>query len=396
MTDVTRLCSDLIRIRSENPPGDTSDIAEFVRCYLENIGIQSEIVKSCPGLCSVVTKPGKKPLLFAGHLDVVPAISKGWTHDPFAGTIEDGIVWGRGATDMKGGCAAILAAYTSLVEEGITPDADLAFVCDEESGGIYGMQYLVAKNYLHPCDCLIAEPTPERHPSIGQKGLLRFTANFQGEPGHASLYPDIGVSAIMEAYGLIEYIRTLHSREFRMDESLKTLTRESVKVLQEVFGMKGLHDVLCRIMFNPGVIKGGEKANIVAEHCRLEMDLRVPWGCDMDDLFQDLQDHAPRAEFTLQNSSAPSLTTPDRKIVKITCEEIAKQYPRPVTPILQWAATDARHMRHKGFDVIEYGPGDIRTLHGIDERVTIASLEKAVDIYRGIMLAYTREKPAAT
>ncbi|MEN6610030.1 MAG: ArgE/DapE family deacylase [Methanoregulaceae archaeon] len=387
--DVTSLCSELIRIRSENPPGDTTDITEYVRRYLDALGVQSRIIKSRPGLCSIVTRPGKKPLLCSGHLDVVPAIPDGWSHSPFAGTVEDGIVWGRGATDMKGGCAALLTAYGSLVEQGIEPAVDLAFVCDEESGGVFGMQYLVEKKYLSPCDCLIAEPTPDCHPSIGQKGLLRFSATFTGEPGHASLYPDIGVSAIMEAYAFIEYVRELHTREFRIDESVRVLTRESVRVLQEVFGMKGLQDVLCRIMFNPGVISGGEKANIVAQQCLLEMDLRIPWGCDIPLLIRDLESHAPRAEFSIQNSSAPSLTLPDRKIVSITCEEIRKQYPGPVTPILQWAATDARHMRNTGFDVIEYGPGDVRTLHSIDERVPVETLVKAADIYRGIMLAYT-------
>jgi len=390
--DVVRLCSELVRIRSENPPGDTTDITEYVRRYLDGLGVRSEIVKSRPGLCSIMTRPGGNPLLCSGHLDVVPALPDGWSHGPFSGTVENGMVWGRGATDMKGGCAALLTAYGSLVEKGVEPAVDLAFVCDEESGGVFGMQYLVEKKYLAPCDCLIAEPTPACHPSIGQKGLLRFRADFTGEPGHASLYPDIGVSAIMEAYAFIEYIRELHEREFRLDESLRFLTRESVRVLQEVFGMKGLQDVLCRIMFNPGVIEGGEKANIVAQRCRLDMDLRIPWGCSIPELLLDLEAHAPRAAFTVQNASDPSLTPPDRKIVQVTCREIAKQYPGPVTPILQWAATDARHMRNSGFDVIEYGPGDVRTLHAIDERVPVEFLERALAVYQGIMMDYTREK----
>jgi len=65
-----------------------------------------------------------------------------------------------------------------------------------------------------------------------------------------------------------------------------------------------------------------------------------------------------------------------------------------VFPILQWAASDARHLRRAGFNVIEYGPGELATLHGIDERVSVASLEKAVGIYRGILNAYSTGKKA--
>ena len=159
----------------------------------------STVTDAGGGRCNLVTRGQKKPLLFCGHVDVVPALDEGWTHPPYSGIIEDGYVWGRGATDMKGGCAAILAACDMLVQESFELPATLAFVCDEETGGDSGIRHLIAHDLISPCDCLIAEPSPARHPCIGQKGLCRLDLKFAGTPGHGSLYPTIGVSAIMEA-----------------------------------------------------------------------------------------------------------------------------------------------------------------------------------------------------
>jgi succinyl-diaminopimelate desuccinylase len=391
MMDVVRLCSELVRIRTENPPGNTEDIVHFIKGYLESLGVKTVIVQNRGGRCNLVTVPAQKPLLCCGHLDVVPAIPEGWAVDPFSGTIQDGCVWGRGSADMKGGCAALLTAFRSLIDRGTEPAADLAFVCDEETGGKYGMQCLIEKKFLFPCDCLIAEPTSPIHPTIGQKGLIRCEAKFRGEPGHASLFPKIGVSAIMEAFALLEYMNELHRREFRVEDDLDRMIEESSHVLEKIFGMHGLHDVLRRIMYNPGTIRGGEKANIVAQHCTLELDIRVPWGCGLPHLLEDIRRHAPRAEITLQTSSEPSFTPPDRRIVRSTCAEIEKLYGERVSPVVQWAATDARHLRKAGFDVVEYGPGEITTLHAINERVSAGALRKAAAIYEGIIGKYTEK-----
>ena len=94
--------------------------------------------------------------------------------------MKDGFVWGRGATDMKGGVASLLAALHTLIDCGKDITADCAFVCDEETGGENGVCFLLAKKLLHPSDCLIAEPTPVRNPCIGQKGLCRLEMKFSG------------------------------------------------------------------------------------------------------------------------------------------------------------------------------------------------------------------------
>jgi succinyl-diaminopimelate desuccinylase len=386
--NVARLCSDLVRINSENPPGTTKDIAEFIRSLLESWGIASVVTENEAGKCNVVTEQTSHNLLFCGHVDVVPALNTGWSRDPFSGAVEGGSVWGRGTTDMKGGCAALLDACHTTVESGPDLPVQLAFVCDEETGGTSGIQYLIARHMISPCDCLIAEPTPVRNPNIGQKGLVRLDLQFSGTPAHGSLYPAVGVSAIMEACALLEYVKGLDGQHYPVGEDMEEIIAGSSRVLGEEFRLDRATDVLTRIMFNPGTIQGGEKSNIVAQHCDLELEIRVPWGCSIQDLLEDIRLHVPHGTITSKTTHEPSITSPSCRLASVTCDAVRQVCGGDVFPIIQWAASDARHLRAAGFNVVEYGPGEMQFLHAIDEHVTIDSLEKASAVYWHVMQKY--------
>jgi succinyl-diaminopimelate desuccinylase len=394
--DAGRVCADLVAINSENPPGNTAGIIEYIREFLDSLGIRSCIMENDGGRCNLVTPGTGDHLLLCGHVDVVPALDEGWKHPPFSGIIDDQHVWGRGATDMKGGCAALLSACEVLIHDGHELPATLAFVCDEETGGEYGIRSLIAQDLISPCDCLIAEPTPARHPCIGQKGLCRLELKFTGTPGHGSLYPAIGVSAIMEAVSFLEYIKDLNEREYPVDDQLKEIIRQSSGVFSGEFDMTGGEKILQRLMFNPGIIRGGEKSNIVAQHCNLDIELRIPWGCRIADLLDSIKAHAQHGAIMKETVHDPSLTDPGCDLVTVVCSEVEKVYRGNVFPIVQWAASDARHLRVAGFRVIEYGPGELATLHGVDERIAIQSIEKASEIYQGVMLAYGKMREMGT
>ncbi|WP_214019871.1 M20 family metallopeptidase [Methanoculleus sp.] len=386
--DVARLTSSLIRIRSENPPGSTADVVAFIAEFLDSLGVKNRIVSHPGGRDNLITTEPDPRLLLCGHVDVVPAIPDDWTHDPRSGEVAGGYVWGRGATDMKGGCAALLVACRDLIESGVEPKIQFAFVCDEETGGEHGIRSLLAQDLLEPRDCLIAEPTPEMSPAIGQKGLYRVDLSFRGSPGHSSLYPLVGKSAVMAAFDLIGYLREVHACPFPVDEDLQPLVAQSARVFSEIFGIEGGDEILTRVMFNPGRIEGGEKANIVAEQCRMELDIRVPWGCSLDALRNGIAEHAPDAVIRETDVAEPTLTPPDARVVRTVSCEVERVY-GTVTPFLQWAASDAKYLRDEGFDVVEYGPGEIPTLHAVDERVGVEQLERAVDVYRGVIRAYS-------
>lgn len=390
MTDVSRICADLVKIHSENPPGRTDEVIEYIRYFLSGIGIDSLVTGNNEGMCNLVTTGAPVPghLLFCGHVDVVPALDTGWTHPPFSGIIEDGFVHGRGATDMKGGCASILAACKARMNQQGEVPATLAFVCDEETGGENGIRRLLSDRALTPGDCLVAEPTPSRHPCIGQKGLCRLDMEFSGTPAHGSLYPAVGTSAIMEVMSLLNYVKELNKTEYLSDPSLNGIIEKSSAVLGQEFGIAGVQDVLKRLTFNPGIIKGGEKANVVAQHCALELELRVPWGCSITGLIASIQAHAPCGKIVSQETHHPSITDPASPLVAITCDAVKQVYGGEVFPIVQWAASDARHLRAAGFKVIEYGPGEIPSLHAVNERTPVDSLENANLVYQAIMAKY--------
>ncbi|MFY9194876.1 MAG: M20/M25/M40 family metallo-hydrolase [Methanoculleus sp.] len=386
--NVAHLTSSLVRIESENPPGRTADVVEFIGEFLDSLGVKYRIISHPGGRDNLITTDPDPQILLCGHVDVVPAIPDGWTHDPYGGEIADGYVWGRGATDMKGGCAALLVAYQDIIESGGEPKAQFAFVCDEETGGPYGIRSLLEKNLLLPRECLIAEPTPPMNPAVGQKGIYRIDLSFRGEPGHSSLYPVVGKSAVMAAFDLLGYLREIHAHSFPIDEDLQPLVEEAARAFHEIFGIEGGYEIATRVMFNPGRIEGGEKANIVAEQCRMELDIRVPWGCLLDDLRKSIADHAPDAEIREMDAAEPSLTPPDSRLVQTICREVERVYGRAV-PLVQWAASDAKYLRAAGFDAVEYGPGELPTLHGVDERVSVEQLERAVDVYRGVIRKYS-------
>jgi succinyl-diaminopimelate desuccinylase len=388
--DVARLCSDLVRIRSENPPGATKDVIEFIRSLLETWGVPSVVTENEPGRCNLVTGKMSKDLVFCGHVDVVPALSAGWRDEPFSGAIRDGSVWGRGATDMKGGCAAILAATHRFLKSGTALPAQLAFVCDEETGGTSGIQHLIARDLIAAGGCLIAEPTPARHPNIGQKGLIRLDLQFSGTPAHGSLYPAVGVNAIMEACALLDYVKALNGQHYPVSGTMEEIVKRSSLVLGDEFQLDRATDVLTKIMFNPGIIKGGEKSNIVAQRCDLELEIRVPWGCSIPALLDGIRAHAPHGTIVSRATHEPSITDPGCRIATVTCDAVRQVHGGEVFPIIQWAASDARHLRAAGFSVVEYGPGAMRYLHAVDEHVTVASLEQASDVYFRIMQAYAR------
>ena len=152
--EVVRICRDLLRIDTSNfgdnqGPGERA-AAEYVQGCLTEVGLEAELFESAPGRASVVARwagvdPSRPALVLHGHTDVVPAQSEDWSVDPFAAEERDGMLWGRGAVDMKDMDAMVLAVVRQMVREGRRPARDvvLAFFADEEAGGVYGARYAV-------------------------------------------------------------------------------------------------------------------------------------------------------------------------------------------------------------------------------------------------------------
>jgi len=251
------------------------------------------------------------------------------------------------------------------------------------------MQYLLAKKYISPRDCLIAEPSPYSSPMIGEKGLLRLDVTFHGEPGHSSLYPVVGKSAIVKACSFQQFIESFHHQEFPVDTDIKdAITRASESLSQQAgISPEHAHRILRHVMYNPGVIQGGERVNVVAQRCTSEIDMRIPWGCNPHHILKRIREKFPDADIVVDEIANASFTPPCR-LLRETCRAIEEVYHEPAIPCVTWAATDARYLREAGVKVIEYGPGDLARLHAINERVAISQLKKSCEIFSHIILSY--------
>ena len=166
--EVTDLLQRLIRVDTTNPPGNETAAAELLRDYLEANGIECELIAKVPERANLVARiPGGDgpSLLFLGHTDVVLADAAEWSVPPFSGELRDGMVWGRGALDMKSEVAANAVAIASLAREGFRPSGDLIFAAtaDEEAGAGFGLEWLCEE---HPdavrCDFAINEGGGDR------------------------------------------------------------------------------------------------------------------------------------------------------------------------------------------------------------------------------------------
>jgi acetylornithine deacetylase/succinyl-diaminopimelate desuccinylase-like protein len=142
----------LIRFNTTNPPGNEVTCIRYINDLLQTAGIETTILAKDDNRPNLIARiPGNgtaPPLLLQGHVDVVTTAKQAWDHDPFAGEIMDGYVWGRGALDMKGGVAMMLAAFLRAHAEGTELPGDLIFTAlsDEEDGGDYGVKFLVEQH----------------------------------------------------------------------------------------------------------------------------------------------------------------------------------------------------------------------------------------------------------
>ena len=146
------LLQRLIRFNTTNPPGNERECVEWIDGVLRDGGYETKILAKDPerpNLLARLKGRNEAPsLLLQGHVDVVPVEGQNWQHPPFEGNNMDGWVWGRGALDMKGGIAMMLAAFLRAKAEGLTPPRDvlLLILSDEEAGGDYGAQFLVEEH----------------------------------------------------------------------------------------------------------------------------------------------------------------------------------------------------------------------------------------------------------
>jgi len=352
-----KLTRDLIRIDSQNPPGDESRIASFVKSYLEAAGLKTKIYefkKSRPNLVAVMNPGrGKKSLLITPHLDTVPRGS-GWRFNPFSGRISGNKIFGLGATDCKGNLACAMEALRSLSEEKAALDYTLVFAAtaDEETGSDFGLAPLLAKKMLSP-DAAVVLDSDDFSIIVAQKGLIHVKVSVFGKRAHGA-YPWLGENAIDAA---VNIIRELKSRRFayRRNRYLKGPT------------------------VNVGTIKGGDKVNIVADWCEFELDFRFLPGMSAKDILQDLRcivkKHARKFRLKVSSIQNYFLINEDYFLVGSLKKAFLSVGARPSVEGSEGATTISFFQKEK-IPAVATGFGCAGCAHTANEYIRIDSLYK--------------------
>ncbi len=244
----------LIRIDSQNPGIQEVSCGQWVRDRLVGMGL-SPTVMSVDGdrsnIVATITGGTAPRLVVLAHLDTVP-IGAGWTRDPLGGEIADGVIYGRGACDMKGGLAVGLGLLEALLKRGVTPAGDVVFVAtvDEEAPDMAGAHSLVASGFLHPNDQVIAlEPTGTKL-RIAQMGLRWLNLTVTGRMAHAGR-AHLGI------------------------DSAHVMARIVDRLKGHIAGLEHVDDILGRPRFTCGTFAAGVATNVVPPSAQASFDVRI-------------------------------------------------------------------------------------------------------------------------
>jgi acetylornithine deacetylase/succinyl-diaminopimelate desuccinylase-like protein len=415
--DVVELCRDLIRIDTSNfgdgsGPGERK-AAEYVAEKLADVGIEPELYEPEPGRTSVVARiDGADPsrddaLLIHGHLDVVPADAADWTHDPFAGDVADGCVWGRGAVDMKDMDAMILSVIRDRMRTGRLPPRPLvlAFLADEEAGGVRGAHWLVDNHadLFDGCTEAISEVggfslTVRDDVRLylietAQKGLEWMRLVATGRAGHGSMVNDENaVTAIAEA------VARIGRHEWPMQ--LTPAVRDFFEAASDAFGeplepgdaaaltaklgnIARIVGATLRHTANPTMLDAGYKHNVIPGGAEAYIDGRFLPGLRDEFLatIDELIGPAVRRE-TVHSDISVETEFSGSLVDAMTTALIAEDPGARTVPYCLSAGTDAKSfsqlgIRNFGFVPLRLPPElDFAGMfHGVDERVPIDSLQ---------------------
>ncbi len=380
------LCQDLIRIpsvdREANPPGDTTEIARFVRDYLQHPGVECKEVVVREGLPNLIARVrGKGPgphIVLNGHFDHFSAGERSkWTHEPFGGELEDGRIYGRGAIDMKGGDAALITAFLVMAErrQGWNGTVTLTLFSDEETGAKFGAEHVVEHwPEVHGDMALSAEPSGVHLVRFGEKGATRLTIRAHGKTGHGPV-PTMGRNAIHMLMDFLSEVRELAGPEPPVPEWLHPLLKGVYAEFDRVYG-EGASRFLSETTVNVGVIRGGVKDSNIPQEAEAWLDIRTHFGrthSDVMNTIRDIQLRHADVDVEVRHWRDPNYSDPKHKLFTTLIEAVQDVSGSAPHLSCSVGGTDLRFWRRRGIPCAVYGP----TPHNLateDEYAEVADL----------------------
>jgi len=450
--EVAGLLQELIRVNTSNPPGNEALVAELLRARLEPLGFEVEIVPTPePGKAHLFARlraqnPVGKPLLIAGHSDVVGVERELWSVDPFAGVLRGGDILGRGAMDFKGGLAAFTVAASRLARAKVPLERDIVLLAEaDEEGGSYGTGWL-AENHFSKIDAAVSlneggwvfEDGGGTPRLMGittiDKNSLSVTLRTRGNSTHSSRpLPDSALARLSRALRRIEryepatprldptvrqylrvWARGFGARAARPINRLlaaRTARQRRVAARRLARGAFGeLFNGLLRTIYVPTIVEGGFRSNVLPGTAEATVNIRLLPGARPRPAIRELErvidDRRVRVtpiaqegetvnevldRFDERARQRPSRT--DTELYRALAREGRREWPTArVTPALFEAGTDAVPWRERGIPVYGVYPypvsrAELADMHGNDERISVRRLEEGTDMITRVLRA---------
>ena len=431
--DAKRLCQQLLRIDTTNPPGNERPAAELVARALAEVGFRPELLEARPSRTNVVVRHRgsgtRPPLLLTAHLDVVEADPAKWRRPPFSGDEHEGCLWGRGAIDMKNMAAMCTAIMRRLAATNAMLDRDVIFaaVADEEAGCDLGSRFLVEEHRAKvEAEYAIGESggfsihlgDATFYPvQVAEKGFCWIRARITGEPGHGSMpRHDSAVTRLGEALvKLGDAHLPLHPTSY-VSDFLDAVRARQPGIVQPLVKLLARPQLLGRVArLVPGtslarsfsallgntaaatVVRAGNKTNVIPGVAEFEIDGRTLPGQSDADLLAELRAVlGPEVELEVIKSAPPVVTEPIASpvfdIIKRQVE--AREPGATVVPYLIPGFTDAKYFSRTGARWYGFSPVKIEKssgirfadmFHGHDERIPVAGLAWGVEVLDAVV-----------
>lgn len=372
--ELIELCSRLVQIPAPMPPGDTTEIAQVVRDYLYDRGVVCETYEPQPGKCSVVAAiggtDGAPTLVVNAHLDTFKPAEGSWSHgSPYSGAVENGRIYGAGASDMRAGVAAaavlagLLAPHSSQFQRRVV----FTFVGDEEAGGKWGTDWLLENVPAvgSARAALIGDQCGIDVIGIAEKGVCFFKVMAEGASSHAAYGSEqSAIHRLLQALNILV--------------SMATPPEDDAELVEQV-------------TVNVGKVEGGVARNLVAASAEADVSIRVPIGRSTRELMtkalDEIHDLVPNVSVEIERISEPSQTPEGSPIVKAVRDASTRVLNKTSRPTTRLGASDARLFRERDIPTVVFGPA-AQNMGALDEFVLIGELLAVAQVHTSVALDF--------
>lgn len=400
--ELISLCSRLIQIPSDNPPGFTKVAADYIKVYLSDAGIESTLHETKPGIVSLMSTigEGSPHLILNGHIDQFPAeVGEKWSFDPYSGEVKNGKILGRGSGDMKGGLSSLIYCFKEAASLNLPGKITLTCTADEETGGKWGAFWLLT-HYpeLHGDGVLSGEPSGLTV-RIGEKGMMPLNITTTGKAAHGSFSGYAGANAISKMARIIPIVESFNAYvpQFKIDSQRILKLVDAGYTAQFGHEGKGLSSVLKEVTVNTGVIKGGVKSNIVPAHCEAEVDIRLPLDTNPIEIQNSIEmkvktiDPTAYLQFPKDEQMVPEATYSNIDSGLVQSLNKAAGEVLGSTPLFSFTSgcTDCRFWRRLNIAAAAFGP-KVYSMGGIDEHILMTELVKTAEVHLSTIIRFLK------